>query len=180
MEEAAYQAAAEAVVASEFSAEVFGLEIRPVDPMIGADDWRGRCLRAGGVLEFGTENDGIDEYDMYAGKDALADRIRRISMCRLAPLAGFELLNGQSYRSDELDLPAMVSKIPIEEMDVDLEGEIRYADWEKDADLTGYVEQSKEVARSRWSVIQSLAQRLLSQRALNAIEIAEVLEVNDA
>jgi hypothetical protein len=38
-EKAACQAAAEAVVASEFGAEVFGLRIKSVDSMIGMDEW---------------------------------------------------------------------------------------------------------------------------------------------
>ena len=166
-EEAAYQAAAEAVVASEFGAEVFGLEIRPVDATTGMEDWRGRCLRAGGVLEFGAEE--IDEYAMYAGEDAFADRIRRIAMCRLAPLAGHELLTG---RSDPFVDPTIISEIPSGHISGDSE--------EESALLTAYLEQCKEAVRSRWPMVQALAQRLLPRRSLNAVEIAEVLEVSDA
>ncbi len=160
-EEAAYQAAAEAVVASEFGAEVFGLEIRAVDSTTGMEDWQGRCLRAGGVLEFvGTDNNGIDKYAMYAGEDALADRIRRIGMCRLAPLAGYELLTGQA--DPFVDLPTIMSRIPTGELSGDQEDE--------NALIAEYLEQCKEAVRNKWSVVQALAHRLLDRRSLNAVE----------
>lgn len=168
-EEAAYQAAAEAVVASEFGAEVFGLEIRAVDPKMGVEAWQGWCLRRGGDLEFSTPNEK-DLYAVDAGEDALDARIRRMGMCRYAHLAGPELLTGET---DEFaDHPAIVSKIPT--------GDIAGDEYEEERLLTEYREQSKELVRSRWSVVEALAQRLLPRRSLNAVEIAEVLEVSDA
>jgi hypothetical protein len=169
-EEAAYQAAAEAVVASEFGAEVFGLEIKSVDPKMatmGVEDWKGRCLRAGSVLEFRTESEK-DEYGIYAGEDALADRIRRIGMCRLAPFGGSALLTGQE---DPFIDPAIISKIPT--------GDISGDEDEENALLTAYFEQSKELVRSKRSVVEALAQRLLSRGSLSTVEIAEVLEASD-
>jgi len=170
-EQAAYQAAAEAVVASEFGAEVFGLEIKPVVPMMaarGMEDWKGRCLRAGGVLEFDTINE-IYDYGAYAGEDALADRIRRLGMCLFAPLAGYELLTGKTDKG--ADLEAIIKKIPT--------GAIA-DDWNhEEALLNEYFEQCQEAVESRQSVVQALAQRLLPRRSLKAEEIAEVLEVSD-
>lgn len=166
-EEAAYQAAAEAVVASEFGAEVFGLRIKSVDSEIGMEDWQGRCLRAGGVLEFRTGFE-IDEYGMYAGEDALVDRIRLIGMSLLAPLAGHELLSGEP--DPFVDIGAILHKIPT--------GYISGNQEDEDALIAGYLEQGKELLRSRWSLVQALAQRLLPRRSLNVVEIAEVLEVS--
>ena len=169
-EEAAYQAAAEAVVATEFGAEVFGLEIKSVDPKMatmGVEDWKGRCLRAGAVLEFRTESEK-DEYGIYAGEDALADRISRIGMCRLAPFGGSALLTGQE---DPFIDPAIISKIPT--------GDVSGDEDEENALLTAYFEQSKGLVRSKRSVVEALAQRLLHRGSLNAVEIAEVLEASD-
>ena len=125
---------------------------------------------------------------MYAGEDALADRIRRIGMCQLAPLAGSALLTGQE---DPYIDPAIISKIPTgdisgaipegEVVEVEVEGEVDEVDVEEDDLLHEYLEQCKELVRSRWSVVEALAQRLLSQRSrsLKAVEIAEVLEASD-
>ena len=60
-------------------------------------------------MEFRTGSEKY-EYGMYAGEDALAERISRIGMCLLAPLAGHELLSGQP--DPFVDLPTLMSKIP--------------------------------------------------------------------
>ena len=121
-------------------------------------------------MEFGTDNEGIDKYDMHAGEEALADRIRRIGMCRLASLAGHVLLPGNNDKY--ADLPSILSRIPTGEVSGDPE--------EENALITDYFEQSEELLRSRWSIVQALAQRLLPRRSLNAVEIAEVLATGDA
>lgn len=167
-EVAAYQAAAEAVVATELGAQVYGLEIKPVDPTIGIEDWRGRCLRAGGVLEFGTINE-IHDYATYAGEVALVDRVRRIGMCKLAHLAGPQLLTGQP---DPFADVRKFNAIPT--------GAIADDPDDEEALLREYFEKSTEALRSRWSLVQALAQRLVTQRSLKAVEIANVLEAKDA
>ena len=152
---------------------------------MGVEDWKGRCLRAGGVLEFRTESEK-DEYGIYAGEDALADRIRRIGMCQLAPFGGSALLTGQE---DPFIDPAIISKIPtgdisghipegevVEVEDEDEVVEVEEVDVEEDDLLHEYLEQCKELVRTRWSVVEALAQRLLHRGWLNAVELAEVLE----